>query len=673
MRYFIAFLLLACAVSAHGQTNIYSSGMCHTSGPPAFNPTARGCRFDLDTVSQDFYLWKVGTTWVQLGQGVDHILGGIAPQYVPNKWQSTIAVNDSSELYNYTNNAWVCMNCGGGGSTYTAGTGIAINGSNVISNTGDLSATNELNTGFQVTGSNLVLGDAGGNYNVPVTNIAPIQSGTAADFNQTGSVLSLDYTNAQKASATLPGFLTAADWGVFNSKLSSEVDGSVTNELQNIYQTLITGNNANNIKGRLFLQDTVLGHPPNGNGYTQQFIQINSLDTTGAYSNTRRLPNFYMGTSINGGVTFANPVFYEGWNIAPGGSAYDSSLPGIGRGYEGRWRPNLNGTGIDYNEMHDVWIRKTDGFPVRIGSYTCDNQTGYASLYHTVESFSCRKGTQNDNDYFTVQGDARVDGDNQFALRGLSGTFQFDYNTSGSANLTISNSKTTGTPQVNWQGFNTMGMGTISSISNPSNFIFNCADGSILQFNTGQHRWVTAGTIPIRLRSGSKNNMECWTNGTIYGTNFGNNAFGLTPSARVLIAGESTTSSDYALFVTNSSVNTSTAAIAVRNDNTVGIGTNLPTEKLQVAGNIKIDVSGKGLQLKSGTGQRFGNAVLVAGTVTVTNTTVGANSYILLTRKTAGGTIGELTYTISNGASFTINSTLVGDTSTVSYFIFEGN
>jgi hypothetical protein len=127
-------------------------------------------------------------------------------------------------------------NClsGGGGPTYTAGTGISINGSNVISNTGDLSTTNELITDFGVSAGSLGITDAGGTHNVVVTDIAPVQSGTAADFNQTGSVLSLDYANGQKASASVPGFLTAADWSTFNGKLSSEVDGSVTNEIQTL-------------------------------------------------------------------------------------------------------------------------------------------------------------------------------------------------------------------------------------------------------------------------------------------------------------------------------------------------------------------------------------------------------------------------------------------------------
>lgn len=90
-------------------------------------------------------------------------------------------------------------------------------------------------------------------------------------------------------------------------------------------------------------------------------------------------------------------------------------------------------------------------------------------------------------------------------------------------------------------------------------------------------------------------------------------------------------------------------------------------------GSLSLATAGKGLQLKSGTGARAGNAVLVGGTVTVTNTTVTANTVVLMNIKTAGGTLGTLSYTLSAGASFTINSSSAIDTSTVSYMLIELN
>lgn len=78
------------------------------------------------------------------------------------------------------------------------------------------------------------------------------------------------------------------------------------------------------------------------------------------------------------------------------------------------------------------------------------------------------------------------------------------------------------------------------------------------------------------------------------------------------------------------------------------------------------------LSMASGTNQRAGNASLVGGTVTVSNTTVTANTVVILTRKTSGGTIGTaITYTLSAGASFTVNSDNILDTSTFSYMLIE--
>lgn len=80
---------------------------------------------------------------------------------------------------------------------------------------------------------------------------------------------------------------------------------------------------------------------------------------------------------------------------------------------------------------------------------------------------------------------------------------------------------------------------------------------------------------------------------------------------------------------------------------------------------------GQIISIASGTNQRCGNAVLVGGTVTVSNTTVTANTKILLTRKTAGGTIGDLTYTLIAATSFTITSASGTDTSTLTYLLVE--
>lgn len=104
-----------------------------------------------------------------------------------------------------------------------------------------------------------------------------------------------------------------------------------------------------------------------------------------------------------------------------------------------------------------------------------------------------------------------------------------------------------------------------------------------------------------------------------------------------------------------------------------GIGVTQFTGKVQISGNV-LDVStaGNGLQVAEGSNAKQGTAVLVAGTVTVANTSVTANSRILLTTQTPGGTAGFLVVSARTaGTSFTILSSNAADTSTVAYEIFE--
>ncbi len=67
-----------------------------------------------------------------------------------------------------------------------------------------------------------------------------------------------------------------------------------------------------------------------------------------------------------------------------------------------------------------------------------------------------------------------------------------------------------------------------------------------------------------------------------------------------------------------------------------------------------------------------GTAVLVAGTVTVANTSITATSRIFLTSQVDGGFPGWLRITATTvGTDFTITSDNIGDTSTVAWLIIE--
>lgn len=82
------------------------------------------------------------------------------------------------------------------------------------------------------------------------------------------------------------------------------------------------------------------------------------------------------------------------------------------------------------------------------------------------------------------------------------------------------------------------------------------------------------------------------------------------------------------------------------------------------------EISGSKIVLAAGTNSGAGvAAAMTAGSVTVSNTGVTANSIILLSVLTPGGTQGTLSYSVTAGASFTIHSSSSSDTSTVAWVI----
>lgn len=94
-------------------------------------------------------------------------------------------------------------------------------------------------------------------------------------------------------------------------------------------------------------------------------------------------------------------------------------------------------------------------------------------------------------------------------------------------------------------------------------------------------------------------------------------------------------------------------------------------DSVTIAGKLISNSAGNGLSVKEGANCKQGTATLVAGTVTVSNTSVTANSRIFISRSTAGGTLGHLSYTKIAATSFTVTSTSATETSSFDYAIFE--
>lgn len=106
----------------------------------------------------------------------------------------------------------------------------------------------------------------------------------------------------------------------------------------------------------------------------------------------------------------------------------------------------------------------------------------------------------------------------------------------------------------------------------------------------------------------------------------------------------------------------------------VGNGSAADVSGIIQASKFQLPAVGSTLLLKGGSNARTGTGTLSGGTLAVANTSITANSVILITSTGGGTNIGSL-YVASQTAStgFTVSSSNVLDTSGFSYFIFETN
>lgn len=96
------------------------------------------------------------------------------------------------------------------------------------------------------------------------------------------------------------------------------------------------------------------------------------------------------------------------------------------------------------------------------------------------------------------------------------------------------------------------------------------------------------------------------------------------------------------------------------------------TGDVTIGGDIIIPNAGRGTHIKEGSNARMGIAVLVGGTVAVSNTSVTADSRIFITNNKPAGTVGFCHISARvPGTSFTITSSNALDTSEIAWIIFE--
>lgn len=199
------------------------------------------------------------------------------------------------------------------------------------------------------------------------------------------------------------------------------------------------------------------------------------------------------------------------------------------------------------------------------------------------------------------------------------------------------------------------------SLSNSANFQYltTTANGYSLNGNS-----VFVGNIPLAYTAGGSSNGI-----TTNAYNIGMNVFGPsgtsvnnTPTGSLFLSGG-------IAYQDAGNGNGSNITIA----GGLGAGTGVTGNIVLDNNNDNIGTGGK-IVIKEHTSALAGVATLVAGTVTVNTALVGANTRILYSVQTAGGTQGFLRIASRvNGTSFTITSTSATETSTIYWFMVEPN
>jgi uncharacterized protein YodC (DUF2158 family) len=194
---------------AYSQAIVKGSGIVYTNGAPTHTPNLNtDAEVAIDTTSGYWYeRSRDGLGWLAAGFRIQKLAGSSAPVTAPADKQSEIVLNDVDSLYRWRSGAWYHLNKV---VTYAAGTGINITVGNVIENTGDLSTSNE---------GTLGVGAGGSTSSVLTSNT----SGAAGVTLNVAGILSIsESTSSNGGSVTITG---------------TEVDGSVSNELQTIANT----------------------------------------------------------------------------------------------------------------------------------------------------------------------------------------------------------------------------------------------------------------------------------------------------------------------------------------------------------------------------------------------------------------------------------------------------
>ena len=498
-------------------------------------------------------------------------------------------------------------------------------------------------------------GSSGGGGSGTVTSVSVATangfSGTVANATTTPAIT----LSQQDATTSQSGKLTSTDWNTFNSKQSipSIINSSVTAKNDSVYTVVASAT---------FTDPS----PVEGKGF-RVFVR-NGTATVG-------------GTAYSIAGTIINRVFHSGaW-----------------ANYESQVKLTLTTTGSSGSST-------LTGSTLNVPTYTLAGLGGVGAGESLIESnipTVNSTGRLINSGYLIsqmlkdVSGNILIDVNGNIRSRSLIGAFRFQMPTTvgnwGDA-LTNPNSSTIRVGA----GFSFVQIATLLPVSNGAgqlgenstryasafinnNFLNNIAAGS-----------TAGGSLVVGLSNNSGSISQSLSNNTnitnplalVTATNTGTAGAGDIFVFPGLPTGGGV-GGRFHLFSQTRNTTTTLGQRTILIDNastapTTGYGSGVvvwsQSQKLNVSNSLVLPFIGSGIEIKTGTNARAGTGTLSGGTVTINNTSITANTLIIITATETGTLTGTLRVTgRSAGTSFTVGSSIGTDDVTFSYLLIEGN
>lgn len=287
MRFLIAFVFLFFSISLSAQV-WKGAGIMYTQSAPSFDAPSKGSWVAVDTSSGYWYEWdKSDSVWVEMGARIQFTGTTGQPNYTPDQQMSRVAVNSGDSLYVYQTPSWSLISGGAGGA---ASDNQVVDTFTIVGNTLRLSLEDDAQP-YKSVDLSPYLDDTD-------TQLTEEQVEDYAGGMVTGNTETLITVTYQDADGTID-FVVDNDLANYSNAtsqfLTSEVDGSTSNEIQNVDTLVLTGTTLGiSLSSDGVVQKTVdlaslqdgIGSSNGVAGYIPVFDGVSSIDTTSIYYNT---------------------------------------------------------------------------------------------------------------------------------------------------------------------------------------------------------------------------------------------------------------------------------------------------------------------------------------------------------------------------------------------------